>query len=289
MINKKHILDLEQGENFALDIKHAKNYVAQKMDKDSGEFRDGLPDTIVIHYTAGTTMAGALSVLNSPKYEASAHFLVDNDQNVATTYQLMPLNKIAWHAGVSEMGNRKSINKYSIGIEIVNPGYLTRTGDGKFLTAFNRTVLEDDAVEARHKNESHTRYWHRYMEEQVSNVLYLCNELKELFPIQYIVGHDEISPGRKQDPGPLFPIEKIRQYVLQQGKIETEIAGTETPNIGHVTASLLNIRESGDSQATKVAMPLKKGQQVKILEDRGGWYKVKTEIEGWVSKNHIES
>lgn len=284
---KNNILELENEETQKLEVEIAENYIKNKIDMDSGEFQSGYLDTIVIHYTASTSKKEALNVLQNPKYEVSAHFLIDNDEE-ATIHQLMPLNKIAWHAGNSELGNRKALNKYSIGIEIVNPGYLTKTDEGHFLTAFNQHIDKNEAVQAKHKNESTARYWHKYGEHQIKNVLYLCFELSKIFKIKHIVGHDEISPGRKQDPGPLFPIEKIRQYVFQLGKVETDNEEEALKRIAYVTAPLLNIRENGDSHATKIAMPLEKGHQVKVLEENDGWYKVETTIEGWVNKSYIE-
>ena len=88
----------------------------QLVNKSSGEFEKGKLDTIVIHYTAGPFQS-SLNTLKNPKVKASAHVIVDRDGSVT---QLIPFNEIAWHAGESSYGTRTGLNKYSIGIEIVN-------------------------------------------------------------------------------------------------------------------------------------------------------------------------
>ena len=269
-----------------LDVKNAENYIKNNMDRDSGTFASGQPDTIVVHYTGSTSDKGAINALYSSKREVSAHFVIENSGKIV---QLMPLDKIAWHAGISKLGNRTSLNKYSIGIEIVNPGYLTPSSDGNFISAFNEDIPSNMAVKAKHRNESNERYWCKYNIDQIEAVNHLCLELKEIFGgIRFIVGHDEISPKRKQDPGPLFPIEKLRDLVLQQGKQDDEIEMPDVARAGHVNVDFLNIREKGESSSRKVALPLNKGQKVEILDENNGWYKVKTEIDGWVSAKYVD-
>ncbi len=299
-LDAKNILSLDaddkgQGINesdIKLNTDHVKWYIDNNIDRDSGVFDQGLPDTIVIHYTGSRSLKGDIRALTRSKRQVSAHFVIDDDQD-GTIYQLMPLNKIAWHAGVSKMktaaGTRNSINRFSIGIEVVNPGYLSKGGDGNFVTALGESVLPAEAVLAKHKNERSERYWCKYKPGQIASVAHLCLELKEKFGIKYIVGHDDISPDRKVDPGPLYPLDKLREIVLQQGKKEIMDDSPDVGKAGFVTVSALNIRERGESGAPKVAMPLEKEQQVEILDEQNGWYKVKTEITGWVSAKYIET
>lgn len=293
ILNSDSILKLESNENnieldkkkLTLHTSYAQKYINDKMDRDSGTFGKGFPDTLVIHYTGTKKKSADINALFQSKRQVSAHFVIDLGGEIT---QLMPLNKIAWHAGISAMGKRNGINKYSLGLEIVNPGYLTKSSDNLFFTYFNNPVTPDKAIMAKHKNEKNPRYWHVFDPDQLAAVNYLCIELAELFPIKYIVGHDEISPGRKQDPGPLYPIQKLRDIVLNHGILEEEPETLHTPTFGHVSSSLLNIRENNDTGAKKVARPLERGTKVEILESKGGWYKVKTEITGWVSAKFID-
>jgi len=247
----------------------------------SGKFEPGLPDTVVIHYTAGPFKA-SLYTLTNPRVKASAHVLVDRD---GTITQLVPFDTIAWHAGSSSYQGRNGMNKYSIGIEIVNSGYLTKSGNvfrSQFGSAYNPT----DVIQAVHKNQTSPKYWHVYTEEQIQAVTELCRLLIEDKGIKHIVGHDDIAPMRKEDPGPAFPLKRLEKQLL--GDTRDEDSGEQLPQSGRVVAETLNIRETPNT-GQKIALPLKKGTKVKILDNVDGWYKVTTEIEGWVMGKYIET
>ena len=164
-------------------------------------FSSGQPDTIIIHYTAGSSGKSSIRTLCDPNSKASAHVVVDKD---GTITQLVPFNTIAWHAGRSSYNGRTGFNKYSIGIEIDNAGPLTKTGTG-YTSWFGRRYPESDVIEAVHRNGTKPGFWHRYEEEQISAVQTLCEALVDTYQITSILGHEEIAPARKQDPGPAFP------------------------------------------------------------------------------------
>lgn len=280
----KNLLETEQGDQISVDISKANEYINNKMDRDSGVLKN--PDIIVLHYTASNNIKGDIKTLFYSKKQVSVQFVIDLD---GTIHQLMPVNKIAWHAGESRLGNRTWLNKYSIGIEIVNAGFLTQKSDGSFATWYGEPVKKEDAVLLKHKNESSARYWHTFTKNQIDSVKELCDTLCEEFDIEHIVGHDEISPGRKQDPGPAFPVEKIKNQLLDNRNETASTATTsQQKDFGVVRVDKLNIRQSGNKQAAKVALPLTKGQNVEILEEKEGWYKVETKIQGWVSSDYIE-
>jgi N-acetylmuramoyl-L-alanine amidase len=81
----------------------------------SGKFKTGLLDTIVIHYTAGSSRESSVSTLINPGSKASAHLVIGRDGKIT---QLVPFDTIAWHAGNSSYKGRVGLNSYSIGIEI---------------------------------------------------------------------------------------------------------------------------------------------------------------------------
>ncbi len=248
----------------------------------SGKFNRGLPDTVIIHFTAGPTAESAINTLTDPSVKASAHVVVDYDGSIT---QLVPFDEIAWHAGVSAWGERTGFNKYSLGIEIVNPGNLTPVGD-MYQAWYGTLYPSDKVLKAVHRNETKPRYWHIYTQEQITAVLQLCMLLKTQYGIQFILGHEEIAPGRKLDPGPAFPLNRLRDKVLNNRK-EDEIAEL-LPDSGKVTASLLNIREEPEPNAPKIAKPLPKGTEVKIIGAKKGWYKVSATITGWVAGKYIK-
>jgi len=250
--------------------------------KTSGEFESKYPDTIVIHYTAGPYQS-SLNTLVNPKVKASAHVLIDRDGSIT---QLIPFNEIAWHAGESSYGGRSGYNKYSIGIEIVNSGPLTKSGN-VYRSWFGAAYNPSDVVEAIHRNQSTPKYWHVYTAEQIETVRTLCAELIEAYPnIKQILGHEEIAPSRKIDPGPAFPLDKLREQLL--GADRKSDGAAETPDTGRVVSQSLNIRNTPESEGMLVAQPLPKGTLVSIVDERNGWYKVRTTVEGWVFGKYLD-
>ena len=179
--------------------------------KHSGPFSDSMPDTILIHYTGSRGMEAAIRTLAESDKQASAHIVVGRDGKIA---QLLDFNLVGWHAGKSEYKGRKWFNRYSIGVEMDNPGWLTGVGD-IYTTWFDQEVVPRNVVEATHRNQETTqRFWHRYTREQIESVERLCETLVAEYDIEHILGHEEVSPGRKQDPGPAFPLDKLRNEVL---------------------------------------------------------------------------
>jgi N-acetylmuramoyl-L-alanine amidase len=264
--------------------------------KISGEFGQGAPDTIIIHYTAGNDAKAAVKVLKNPTVKASAHMVVSREGEIV---QLANLNVITWHAGVSGYNfpneKRTTFNKYSIGIEIANDGYLKLEG-GKFYNYFKREIAAEFAFKGRHRNYPTTRseYWHSYTEEQVKVVFEICAALIKAYPsIKYILGHEEIAPGRKTDPGPAFPLDELRQ------KMGVWIPGTAAPVVAEpekekmplgtigVATGKVNFRSGPGADYEKVAEALEKDEKVLVLKKSGDWYEVMQDITGWVSKEYI--
>lgn len=131
---------------------------------------------IVVHYTAGES-ARALQVLTTG--EVSAHYLIDNNAS-ATIYQLVDESRRAWHAGDSEWEGRNNLNASSIGIELVNRGFQDTPAG---------------------------RVWYPFPQAQIDALILLLKDIKQRQGItgDHILGHSDIAPQRKLDPGPLFP------------------------------------------------------------------------------------
>ena len=135
---------------------------------------------VVVHYTSAS-LERSLALLT--RGEVSSHYLVGDDKN-ATIFKLVDENLRAWHAGESEWQGRTWLNSSSIGIEIVNPGF-TDTPTG--------------------------RVWHPYTEAQVQALIVLLKDIVKRNNIKprYIIGHSDIAPLRKLDPGPMFPWKRL--------------------------------------------------------------------------------
>lgn len=262
------------------DVLEGENIKFVKTPNTSGEFKKGDLDTIIMHYTAGPSAKSAVRTLTSPKVRASAHLVVERDGSIT---QLAPFNIITWHAGRSEYKGRTGFNQYSIGIEMVNAGPLTKSGN-KYRAWYGTAYDQNEVIEAIHRNETQPRYWHVFTPEQIQTVNEICSLLISEYNIQYILGHEEIAPRRKTDPGPAFPLDRIRTKLLAGARDENK--GELLPEKGRVIVNKLNIRER-PKNGEKIAKPLTKGTIVNLLEEKDGWYRVTTEIEGWVYGKYI--
>jgi len=255
----------------------------KKSPNHSGEYKAGQLDTVIIHYTASPSAKSAIRTLTNPRVKASAHIVIARD---GTITQLVPFNIVAWHAGRSSLGGRTGFNKYSIGIEMDNAGYLSKSGN-VYRSVYGSTYAPEDVVEAVHRNQTKTKYWLAYTEAQIERAFELVQLLIEKYGIKHIYGHEEIAPKRKTDPGPAFPLDRMRQKLLHEDRNSDE---AETlPEAGRVSVKKLNIRNNPDTGSGRVARALKSGAKVTILDEKDGWYKVRTEIEGWVSAKYIET
>lgn len=256
--------------------------------KTSGTFKKGLPDTVVIHFTAGRNAKSSIQTLTDSTVKASAHLVIGRDESIT---QLVPFNEIAWHAGKSSWDSRNGLNKYSIGIEIDNAGRLEKQGD-EYLSWFGKSYPSTEVFEGKHRNENHMSYWHRYTVEQIEITEQVVKLLSKAYDIKHILGHEEISPGRKVDPGPAFPLDKLRNDILfsdrETADDNTFVNKSAPTTSAIVTATKLNIRDSPSKDATKVRKPLTQGTEVNILEEQGDWCRVSVVEEGWVSKKWLE-
>ena len=128
------------------------------------------PKYLVFHYTACSAAAASAAFLRKTgANRVSAHLLVDRDGSVT---QFVPLNRRAWHAGESQWGGFQDLNTHSIGIEVVNFGYLLKSADGTFRTADSaQMVPAAEVTEARHRlPQLPWTHWHAYTGEQIAYV-----------------------------------------------------------------------------------------------------------------------
>jgi N-acetylmuramoyl-L-alanine amidase len=136
------------------------------------------PDMIVLHYTGMPTGEAALNRLRDPAAKVSSHYLVEEDGRV---FRLVPEERRAWHAGISSWKGDHDINGRSIGVEIVNPG--------------------------------HEFGYRAFPEAQVAAVIELVADIRSRWTVEdgFIVGHSDVAPDRKDDPGELFPWKRLAE------------------------------------------------------------------------------
>ena len=140
--------------------------------------RQAPPDMVVLHYTGMPTGAEALARLLDPEAKVSSHYLVEEDGQIFT---LVAEERRAWHAGVSFWKGNRDVNGASIGIEIVNPG--------------------------------HEFGYRAFPEAQIEAVIALLADIRTRWTIDddRLVGHSDVAPDRKVDPGELFPWKSLAQ------------------------------------------------------------------------------
>lgn len=141
--------------------------------------QDSRAQFLVLHYTAGNFQSSLKTLTEGP---VSSHYLVND--NPPTIYQLVDETRRAFHAGVSSWTGQTQLNAASIGIEIVNLGF---------------------------QNSSQGRIWFDYPEAQIEAVIWLVKKIVAEHNIRpdRIIGHSDIAPQRKTDPGPRFPWKRL--------------------------------------------------------------------------------
>jgi N-acetylmuramoyl-L-alanine amidase len=139
---------------------------------------EGVPDILIMHYTGMKTCAEAVERLTSAEARVSSHYTVDED---GTIYRHVAEEMRAWHAGVSHWRGASDINSRSVGIEIVNPG--------------------------------HEWGYRAFPDVQIDAVLALSKGIVSRHAIapRNVIAHSDIAPGRKTDPGELFPWKRFAE------------------------------------------------------------------------------
>ncbi len=138
--------------------------------------RTAPPEILVLHYTGMKTGPEAVKRLRDPASKVSSHYVVEEDGRI---FRLVPEERRAWHAGVSYWKGQRNINGVSIGVEIVNPG--------------------------------HEFGYRDFPKPQIDAVIALCTDIRGRWTIDdgHVVGHSDVAPARKDDPGELFPWKRL--------------------------------------------------------------------------------
>ncbi len=236
---------------------------------------------LVMHFTAGGSAESSIRHLTKPGAKVSAHLVIGRDGAIT---QLVPFDRVAWHAGKSRWDGLVGMNKHAIGIELVNPGPLKRLASGKFQAWFERTYdpAVDDILVARHSNGGEPLGWLTFTAAQLDAALEASQAIFAAYPIREIVGHDDISPGRKVDPGPAFPMPNFKSHLERHDEDEAD---------RYFTTTRLNIRGGPGIDHEKLGeSPLARGTEVEALSRNGDWVHVdvpSAEIGGWVHSDFL--
>lgn len=258
---------------------------------------------IVMHYTAGGSGESSRDyMLKSPaekqrirgggrKVYASAHIVVDRDGSI---WQIVPFDLKARHAGKSSWRGLHSLNQYSIGIEIANYGWLDRQGDGTYRRSDTPVFQPGEVTVAPMPGGSEVKGWENYPLAQLEAVEKVTAALLAHYPsIMEIVGHQEISPGRKFDPGPAFPLQRFRNLVDDRGvgAVEGEADAGQVPDEYYLATTRLNIRSGPGVVFEKLDIsPLTAGTKLRKHDEERDWYFVSLtsdrSVKGWVHSRY---
>ncbi len=261
------------------------------------------PKFIVMHYTAGGDAAASRDYMmlsptqkqrrlgaRKPVY-ASAHLVVSRKGEV---WQIVPFNYKARHAGVSSWKGMNSLNQYSIGIEIANYGWLDRQPNGKYSRPGQTPEFSEDQVviDRMPGSSRELKGWEMYPQAQIEQVEQLTQALLDYYPsIVDILRHQDISPNRKFDPGPAFPMERIRA-LLHERRSRGDDTDTDTPAHFYVTTTTLNIRGGAGIGFEKMTFsPLAPGTRLVVINEHDDWSFVRLvdspENTGWVYNKYL--
>lgn len=228
-----------------------------------------VPRLLVLHYTAsgGEDGKGDADYLSRASSRASAHIVVGRNGSID---QIVPLNKKAWHAGVSTWEGDDNVNDYSIGIEIDNWGWLK---DGKS----HAGVVVKDVFKGTRSGHNE---WEAYPKAQLDSVEKVIAAICEAYNITDIVGHEDIAPGRKQDPGPA-----LDAFKADMQKKYTKEGPPKEPK----TTANLRLRAQ-PSVSSVVLTTIPEGSTVRIVDknDIAGWLRVQFGSRiGFVAKQYL--
>ena len=142
---------------------------------------------VIIHYTGMQSEIESINRLKNPKFKVSCHYLINRKGEII---QMVKDKNIAWHAGKSRWKRFLNLNKNSIGIELVNKG--------------------------------HKYGYQNYHKKQIKSLIRLCKFLKKKYSIrkENFLGHSDISPHRKIDPGEKFPWKEFSTHSLGKWYVE---------------------------------------------------------------------
>ena len=241
---------------------------------------------IVLHYTAGSSFDGDVAQLSVNDAKVSCHYVISRNGTIA---KIGSDSDILWHAGKSSWNGIRGLNSHSIGIELTNPGILEVKGD-EAVSWFGKRYKPGEWF--KHSSDPNAG-WVPYSVNQLEALRNLCEGLISLHgTIEEVVGHEQISPQRKVDPGngeilSLKFYEKMNEFAREYigSSPPKAIAPMETLPVKVSVSSNLRVR-SGPGTNFAVVDSLKDDDAVEIIRKSGSWAKIGNKR--WVHSAYLE-
>lgn len=197
---------------------------------------------IVLHYDGASNETSAVNWLTQKGSGVSCDLHISKSGKVV---QMAEFNRITWHVGASRWGDLTALNRYAIGIEQQN-------------------------IDARSE----------WTEVQIQKCIDVCKALVKAYPsITEILAHSEVATpfGRKDDPGPKFPMDRVRQAVFGEYTI-----------VKRITTTNLNVRV-GPGTKHELIREIPKETKVTVVGQSGNWSRIEfAGIKGWVSSQYLK-
>jgi N-acetylmuramoyl-L-alanine amidase len=247
------------------------------------------PILFVMHYTASGPNSDIAAYFANAAAKVSAHLVIRRD---GTVIQCAPFDRIAWHAGKStwtfaDGQTRSGLNSFAVGIEMENWGPLQRSPAG-WVSWTGVAVDSTRVIEAKHKYGSLDGGWETFTEQQIGSAVEAARAICSEYGITEVVGHDDIAPGRKSDPGPAWKMDSFLARVF--GRADN---GDASMIVRSTTG--LNLRTGpGTNFPLAQREPLPNGTKVLPQEASGSWRLVTVldrsgtgKISGWANANWL--
>lgn len=169
---------------------------------------------LIVHFTAGWSAQSSLDFWTTPEAKgASAHLIIDRDGSIIQT---RAFNRTCGHAGKSQWQDPgtnvtyHNLNSCSIGIELANAGDMTRSPDVYPKGMGDLTGQTIPRISARHKHGGPISRWETYSPAQIKALEAASKAICDRYKIDDLIGHEDVSPDRKNDPGPAMSLQVLR-------------------------------------------------------------------------------
>ena len=215
-----------------------------------GNYDQDYPRGAICHFTAGRSLNGVQDAINTLEWGISqghAYFIIANE---GTVIQAHPLNRWGNHAGISYWeGLGENVSQYLVGIEVCCAGKVTPIGNGSvFKPSFNEQYGQAQVRYSDNKDNIQKGHYHKFTKEQEASleklILWLKSNNPNVFDLDFVLGHDEVAPTRRSDPGASLSMTmpQYREHLKRRYKEMTE--QTEKPNETEVVKPSLEVHHA---------------------------------------------
>jgi len=242
------------------------------------------PKYLVMHLTTGTQIQSTINHFRGAGSGVSTHLVIGRDGRVI---QMVPFNYAAYHSGIGAWEGDDRINYKSIGIELDNAGRVSLDEKGNWVK--RKHIIPADRVKlARHRSDPVDRHYEDYTPIQLETAKRVAQALVKKYELIDIIGHDDISPDRRYDPGPCFPMKEWRKDLF--GREEALITK-------HISNAPLVVYKDVDGRPPRLNHPvvknikLRNNQLIQIVDRNisDDYTIIKVEgVPGWVKSEFIK-